>query len=236
MKKRIISILFAAIVGFSLSATAVAAELENESAKTSAETNTESSSNVESESNTESSTNVESGSNIESTSEDNAGAETSDDSDSENNSNDDNSKKDSEDNSSKEELESLDESIDDSYETVIVEETETSCTEICHINISYEQEYYVIENLCPTGEVETMNLEAEFSVEKENELQIDLDEVSPAIEYIIEEVDELSGEIENSYEISAKISAEGKVTINSVSASEAEDVSCEVIFITPNFI
>ena len=156
MRKRILSIIFATIVGFSLSATAVAAEAEEEF--------TNSTSNIEPESSSH--------------------------------------------------------------------ETEISCTEICHINISYELEYYVIDNLCPTGEVESMDLEAEFSVEKGHELEVNLDEVSPEVEDIISEVDELAEEINYSYEISASVTADGEVTINNISSEDAEEVSCEVTILS----
>lgn len=113
-------------------------------------------------------------------------------------------------------------------ETITVEESETSCTHICHINISYTKEFYVMENLCPTGEIDTMNLESVFCVEEGHSLDEPLTNAAPEIKDIISCVDELSGSIEKSYSINAFLSIDGKVTIENVESFEPEEIELEV--------
>ena len=113
-------------------------------------------------------------------------------------------------------------------ETITVEESETSCTHICHINISYTKEYYVMENLCPTGDIDTMNLESIFSVEEGHSLDETLTNVASEIKDIVSSVDELSGCIEKSYSVNAFISIDGKVKIENVESFEPEEIECEV--------
>lgn len=113
-------------------------------------------------------------------------------------------------------------------EIITVEESETSCTHICHINISYTKEYYVMENLCPTGDIDTMNLESIFSVEEGHSLDETLTNVASEIKDIVSSVDELSGCIEKSYSVNAFISIDGKVKIENVESFEPEEIECEV--------
>ncbi len=114
----------------------------------------------------------------------------------------------------------------------LLEVTEESCTDICHIDIIYNQEYYVIENLCPTGELEVMELSASFSVEKGDSLAVDLDNISPEVREIISSVDQLSNNIDSSFEIRAYVYADNKVKIESISKKDVETVSCQVTVIS----
>ena len=113
-----------------------------------------------------------------------------------------------------------------------LEVTEESCTDICHIDIIYNQEYYVIENLCPTGELEVMELSASFSVKKGVPLAVDLDDISPEVRKIISSVDQLSNNIDSSFEIRAYVYADNKVKIESISKKDVETVSCQVTVIS----
>lgn len=230
MKKREIgiAIICAAIFGYSLSSTVVAAEktIDNNICSTSCDDNHEDSlDSAEKDLNSDASEIETENENLGST---DSEAETenenleSDDSETET----ENEDLDSDDSETETENDALDTS--DS----LLEVTEESCTDICHIDIIYNQEYYVIENLCPTGELEVMELSASFSVKKGVPLVVDLDDISPEVREIISSVDQLSNNIDSSFEIRAYVYADNKVKIESISKKDVETVSCQVTVIS----
>ena len=230
MKKREIgiAIICAAIFGYSLSTTVVAAEetIDNNICSTSCDDNHE-----DSLDSNEKDLNFDA-SEIETENEDLGSTDSEVETD-----NEDLDSDDSETETENEDLDSDDSEVEaenDALDTSnsLLEVTEESCTDICHIDIIYSQEYYVIENLCPTGELEVMELSASFSVEKGEPLAIDLDNISPEIREIISSVDQLSNNIDNSFEIRAYVYADNKVKIESISKKDVETVSCQVTVIS----
>ena len=230
MKKREIgiAIICAAIFGYSLSTTVVAAEetIDNNICSTSCDDNHEDSldsnendlnsdaSEIETENENLDSTDFEAETENEDLDSDNSEIET------------ENEDLDSDDS----EVEAENDALDTSDS--LLEVTEESCTDICHIDIIYNQEYYVIENLCPTGELEVMELSASFSVKKGVPLAVDLDDISPEVKKIISSVDQLSNNIDSSFEIRAYVYADNKVKIESISKKDVETVSCQVTVIS----
>ena len=230
MKKREIgiAIICAAIFGYSLSTTVVAAEetIDNNICSTSCDDNHEDSldsdekdlnsdaSEIETENEDLGSTDSEAETENEDLDSDDSETET------------ENEDLDSDDS----EVETENDALDTSDS--LLEVTEESCTDICHIDIIYNQEYYVIENLCPTGELEVMELSASFSVKKGGPLAVDLDDISPEVKKIISSVDQLSNNIDNSFEIRAYVYADNKIKIESISKKDVETVSCQVTVIS----
>ena len=230
MKKREIgiAIICAAIFGYSLSTTVVAAEetIDNNICSTSCDDNHEDS--LDSNENDLNSDASE----IETENEDLGSTDSEAETENENLDSDD-----SETETENEDLDSDDSEVEaenDALDTSdsLLEVTEESCTDICHIDIIYNQEYYVIENLCPTGELEVMELSASFSVKKGVPLAVDLDDISPEVKKIISSVDQLSNNIDSSFEIRAYVYADNKVTIESISKKDVETVSCQVTVIS----
>ncbi|MBQ7469981.1 MAG: hypothetical protein IJS76_06105 [Pseudobutyrivibrio sp.] len=230
MKKREIgiAIICAAIFGYSLSTTVVAAEetIDNNICSTSCDDNHEDSlDSDEKDLNSEASETETENENRDST---DSEAETE---------NEDLDSDDSETETENEDLDSDDSEVEAEYDALdtsdsLLEVTEESCTDICHIDIFYNQEYYVIENLCPTGELEVMELSASFSVKKGVPLVVDLDDISPEVREIISSVDQLSNNIDNSFEIRAYVYADNKVKIESISKKDVKTVSCQVTVIS----
>ncbi|NEX02437.1 hypothetical protein SAMN04487829_2065 [Pseudobutyrivibrio sp. NOR37] len=230
MKKREIgiAIICAAIFGYSLSTTVVAAEetIDNNICSTSCDDNHEDS--LDSDEKGLSSDASETETENEDFESSDSAAETE---------NEDLGSDDSETETKNEDLDSDDSEVEtenDALDTSdsLLEVTEESCTDICHIDIIYNQEYYVIENLCPTGELEVMELSASFSVKKGEPLAVDLDNISPEVKKIISSVDQLSNNIDNSFEIRAYVYADNKVKIESISKKDVETVSCQVTVIS----
>ncbi|MBE5902932.1 MAG: hypothetical protein E7275_01470 [Pseudobutyrivibrio sp.] len=230
MKKREIgiAIICAAIFGYSLSTTVVAAEgtIDNNICSTSCDDNHEDSldsdeKDLNSDASETETENEDLGSTDSKVETDNEDLD-SDDSETET----ENEDLDSDDS----EVETENDALDTSDS--LLEVTEESCTDICHIDIIYNQEYYVIENLCPTGELEVMELSASFSVKKGVPLAVDLDDISPEVRKIISSVDQLSNNIDNSFEIRAYVYADNKVKIESISKKDVETVSCQVTVIS----
>jgi len=216
MKKREIgiAIICAAIFGYSLSTTVVAAEetIDNNICSTSCDDNHEDSlDSDEKDLNSDASEIETENENLDST---DSEAET------------ENEDLDSDDS----EVETENAALDTSDS--LLEVTEESCTDICHIDIFYNQEYYVIENLCPKGELEVMELSASFSVKKGVPLAVDLDDISPEVKKIISSVDQLANNIDSSFEIRAYVYADNKVKIESISKKDVETVSCQVTVIS----
>ncbi|SCX91550.1 hypothetical protein SAMN05660668_00786 [Pseudobutyrivibrio sp. AR14] len=230
MKKREIGIVIicAAIFGYSLSTTVVAAEetIDNNICSTSCDDNHEDSlDSDEKDLNSDASE-------IETENEDLGSTDSKAETE-----NEDLDSDDSETETENEDLDSDDSEVEtenDALDTSdsLLEVTEESCTDICHIDIIYNQEYYVIENLCPTGELEVMELSASFSVKKGVPLAVDLDDISPEVRKIISSVDQLSNNIDNSFEIRAYVYADNKVKIESISKKDVETVSCQVTVIS----
>ena len=230
MKKREIgiAIICAAIFGYSLSTTVVAAEetIDNNICSTSCDDNHEDSlDSDEKDLNSDASE-------IETENEDLGSTDSEAETD-----NEDLDSDDSEVENENEDLDSDDSEVEtdnDALDTSdsLLEVTEESCTDICHIDIIYNQEYYVIENLCPTGELEVMDLSASFSVKKGVPLAVDLDDIAPEVKKIISSVDQLSNNIDSSFEIRAYVYADNKVKIESISKKDVETVSCQVTVIS----
>ncbi|WP_294241526.1 hypothetical protein [Pseudobutyrivibrio sp.] len=230
MKKREIgiAIICAAIFGYSLSTTVVAAEetIDNNICSTSCDDNHEDSlDSDEKDLNSDASEIETENENLDST---DSEVETE---------NEDLDSDDSETETENEDLDSDDSEVEtdnDALDTSdsLLEVTEESCTDICHIDIIYNQEYYVIENLCPIGELEVMELSASFSVKKGEPLAIDLDDISPEVREIISSIDQLSNNIDSSFEIRAYVYADNKVKIESISKKDVETVSCQVTVIS----
>ena len=230
MKKREIgiAIICAAIFGYSLSTTVVAAEetIDNNICSTSCDDNHEDSlDSNEKDLNSDASETETENEDLGST---DSEAETE---------NEDLDSDDSETETENEDLDSVDSEVEtenDALDTSdsLLEVTEESCTDICHIDIIYNQEYYVIENLCPTGELEVMELSASFSVKKGEPLAVDLDDISPEVREIISSVDQLSNSIDSSFEIRAYVYADNKVKIESITKKDVETVSCQVTVIS----
>ena len=230
MKKREIgiAIICAAIFGYSLSTTVVAAEetIDNNICSTSCDDNHEDSlDSNEKDLNSEASEIETENENLDST---DSEVETE---------NEDLNSDDSETETENEDLDSDDSEVETENEALdtsdsLLEVTEESCTDICHIDIIYNQEYYVIENLCPTGELEVMELSASFSVKKGEPLAVDLDDISPEVREIISSVDQLSNSIDSSFEIRAYVYADNKVKIESITKKDVETVSCQVTVIS----
>ena len=77
-----------------------------------------------------------------------------------------------------------------------------------------------------------MELSASFSVKKGVPLAVDLDDIAPEVKKIISSVDQLSNNIDNSFEIRAYVYADNKVKIESINKKDVETVSCQVTVIS----
>lgn len=108
-------------------------------------------------------------------------------------------------------------------ETVTEEHTEVNEIEICKITFKYTKELEIFDGFLPTGETESISLNNVVELEKGgslSSLEFDSDILA-----ILDACDSLPDEINSSYSITAKIYADGSVSI--ASCTESAALSCE---------
>ncbi|SEA00012.1 hypothetical protein SAMN02910384_00587 [Pseudobutyrivibrio sp. ACV-2] len=121
-------------------------------------------------------------------------------------------------------------SDDQKFEKIIVESdvevVETNTVEVCPINVDYTKEIEIYDGFIPTGETTTMSLYT--TIELEYGASLSSIDMNSDTALILDNVQELKGEITSGYTIKASIDLEGKVSISSVETQSLKQDSTDV--------